>query len=105
MKEKPSSEFIDENLMVMQGYTHAFFIWVLKDREDDYIYKAFVELLQEFRYGRLSQQLFFVILNRGLINKTVDVADIERLCNAVLKNDTPLYQWMVIQMDNIKWQL
>ncbi|MBT1705130.1 hypothetical protein [Chryseosolibacter indicus] len=96
-KTRRTSEHIPQGdrLMMLQGYTRAFFMWVLKDREPDDLYKIFVELLQEYMELDIPHKAFIVFVEMGLEDELITEDDVERLREAVLKNDIPLYQWLV----------
>jgi hypothetical protein len=99
MKNKTSLN--NDGTMIMQGFTRAFFMWVLKTHDEDFIYHAFVDLMEEYKLAAVPERLFFVMLGMGMEEELVDEGDVEHLRNALLKNDVPLYQWSVPHLDAI----
>jgi hypothetical protein len=93
--EKSKQMPFGDRLIIVQGLTRAFFMWVLKTEEEDYIYKVFVDLMQEYHSADIKQQMFFVMLQMGRQEEWVHDSDVERLLNAVERNDTALYQWLI----------
>jgi hypothetical protein len=86
---------LGDRLMVLQGLTRAFFMWVLKTEDEDYIYEVFVDLMQEYKFADIKQQLFFVMLQMGRSEGWVADEDVKNLFSTVEKKDTSLYQWLI----------